>query len=257
MRKPLIAGNWKMHGGSDFVAAYAVSLAAGELPSNVTVLLLPPAPYVRELAAALSANGVPDGAVELGVQNVHAQPDGAFTGELSAEMARDLGATWTLVGHSERRTLGGESDEAVAHKLAAALRAGLIPVLCVGETLAERDAGSAVAVVERQISCVAQVAGSQALAQAVIAYEPVWAIGTGRTATPSQAQQMHAVVRARVAGCCGEETARAMRILYGGSVKPDNAQALLAEADIDGALVGGASLDATNFRVILEAARPS
>lgn len=250
MRKPLIAGNWKMHGDMAFVAEYGAALAAAPLPDSVTVLLLPPAPYVRELAAALQ--GQP---VELGVQNVHAQQEGAYTGEMSAEMARDIGACWTLVGHSERRALSGETDETVAHKLAAALRAGLTPILCIGETLAERDAGSAHAVVERQISVVAETAGSQALARAVIAYEPVWAIGTGRTATPEQAQEMHETVRRRVAGGCGDDAAGAMRILYGGSVKPDNAAALLACRDIDGALVGGASLDAAGFRAIIDAAQ--
>ncbi len=237
-----------MHGDSAFAAAYAAELRRVPLPEQVAMVLLPPAPYVRELAAALAGS-----AVELGVQNVHAEPSGAFTGELAAEMARDLGATWALVGHSERRALFGETDDVVAAKLAAALRAGLTPILCVGETLAERDAGSAEAVVDRQIRSVAEAAGQDALAASLVAYEPVWAIGTGRTATPQQAQDMHQAVRGRIAELCGARVAAEMRILYGGSVKPENASALLRQGDIDGALVGGASLKAEDLRAIAAA----
>ncbi len=248
MREPLIAGNWKMHGDSAFVAAYAAALAASTWPPGVSLLVLPPAPYVPALVRGLGR-----AAVEVGVQNVHAEPSGAFTGELAAEMARDLGARWALVGHSERRTLFGESDEVVACKVQAALRAGLRPLLCVGETLAEREAGSAEAVVARQIAAVAEGAGAPALAQTTLAYEPVWAIGTGRTATPEQAQHMHRTVRERLAALCGGETAAEARILYGGSVKPDNAAELLSQPDIDGALVGGASLSAEDFlRIVNE-----
>ncbi|MEQ8861614.1 MAG: triose-phosphate isomerase [Pseudomonadales bacterium] len=249
MRRPLIAGNWKMHGDSGFAASYAAGLLDSPLPEGVQVLLLPPAPYVRELARALAGSGV-----EFGVQNVHAEQQGAFTGELAAEMARDLGATWTLAGHSERRALFGETDSVVAAKVAAALRAGLRPILCVGETLAERDAGSAEAVVDRQIRSVAEAAGADVLAAAVVAYEPVWAIGTGRTATPEQAQEMHCAVRRRIAELCGADVAEGLRVLYGGSVKPDNAASLLAQPDIDGALVGGASLKAADLRAIAAAA---
>lgn len=249
MRTPLIAGNWKMHGDSAFVADYADTLASASLPSAVELLLLPPAPYVPALAGALG--GV---AVQVGVQNVHSEPSGAFTGELAAEMACDLGATWTLVGHSERRMLFGETDEIVAHKVQAALRAGLAPMLCIGETLAEREAGSAEVVVARQVTAVAEIAGVQALTAATLAYEPIWAIGTGRTATPEQAQHMHRCVRDRVEALCGEEIARRVRILYGGSVKPDNAAALLSQQDIDGALVGGASLVPADFLDIAKAA---
>ena len=249
MRKPLIAANWKMHGDAAFAAAYAETLAAAPRPPGVELLLLPPAPYVAALASALRGAGI-----ALGVQNVHPEPQGAFTGELAAEMARDLGANWILAGHSERRALFGETDEVVAAKVRAALRAGLKPLLCVGETLAEREAGSAEAVVTRQIRTVAEIAGADALAAATIAYEPVWAIGTGRTASPEQAQQMHRMVRDCLAELCGAEAAREMRILYGGSVKPDNAAALLAREDIDGALVGGASLVATDFLKIAAAA---
>jgi triosephosphate isomerase len=169
-------------------------------------------------------------------------------------MARDLGARWALVGHSERRALFGETDEIVAHKVTAALRAGLKPLLCVGETLAERDAGSAHAVVSRQIHAVADIAGVAVLQAVALAYEPVWAIGTGRTATPEQAQDMHYAVRAQMAALCGDPVAARSRILYGGSVKPDNADALLGQADIDGALVGGASLMARDFLRIANSA---
>jgi len=253
MRTPLIAGNWKMHGDSAFVSEYAAALAGQALPAGVEMLLLPPAPYLPLLAQALGQQSQKV-AVALGVQNVHAEEQGAFTGELAAEMAADLGARWTLVGHSERRALCGETDAVVAAKLLAARRAGLAPILCVGETLAERDAGSAAAVVDRQIESVAEAAGTALLSLAVVAYEPVWAIGTGRTATPEQAQDMHGALRRRLEALCGAEAAARMRIVYGGSVKPDNAAALLAEPDIDGALVGGASLDAGDFAAIASGA---
>ncbi|MDZ7668971.1 MAG: triose-phosphate isomerase [Gammaproteobacteria bacterium] len=247
MRKPLIAGNWKMHGSSAFVADYAAALTAPG--ADVELLLLPPAPYLRELQTALHGMSV-----ELGVQNVHDQPEGAYTGELSAEMARDLGAGWALVGHSERRALCGETDAVVAAKVVAARRAGLAALLCVGETLAEREAGSAEAVVQRQIRALADHAGVEAFSGLTIAYEPVWAIGTGRTATPEQAQEMHALVRQCVGDLCGRPAAARLRVLYGGSVKPDNAAALLGQTDIDGALVGGAALKAADFAAIAAAA---
>jgi triosephosphate isomerase (TIM) len=251
MRRPLIAGNWKMHGSIAFVVEFADQLRRAGVVAGVDLLLLPPAPFLKELAAAL------DGAsVELGVQNVHAEREGAFTGEISAEMARDIGAAWCLAGHSERRTLFGETDAIAGAKVVAALRAGLQPLLCVGESLDEREAGSAEAVVRRQIRDAAAVTGGAALAGVTLAYEPVWAIGTGRTATPAQAQEMHAIIRRQVAELCGAAAANRVRILYGGSVKPDNAAALLREADIDGALVGGASLDAENFARIASAAAP-
>lgn len=251
MRRLLIAGNWKMHGSSAFVAEFAGKWLVGRAPEGVQLLLLPPAPYVRELAKALRGS-----AVELGVQNVHDAVEGAFTGEISAEMAGDLGASWCLVGHSERRSLFGETDAMAGRKVQAALRAGLAPLLCVGESLEERDAGSAEAVVRRQITAAVGVTGAGALLETTLAYEPVWAIGSGRTATPEQAQEMHAVIRRQVAELCGDDAALRIRILYGGSVKPDNAAALLAQPDIDGVLVGGASLDATNFARIASASAP-
>ncbi|MFU8813784.1 MAG: triose-phosphate isomerase [Pseudomonadales bacterium] len=251
MREFLIAGNWKMHGSSAFVAEFAGKWRAASVPERVQVLLLPPAPYIRELAAALR-----DVPIDLGVQNVHSESEGAFTGEISAEMARDLGAAWCLAGHSERRSLFGESDDMAGQKVKAALRAGIAPLLCVGESLEERDAGSAEAVVRRQLAAAAAVTGAAALLETTLAYEPVWAIGTGRTASPQQAQEMHAVIRKQVAELCGDDAAQRIRILYGGSVKADNAAALLGQADIDGVLVGGASLDAAQFARIVSAAAP-
>lgn len=252
MRRPLIAGNWKMHGSTAFVAEFARELvAAGQVP-EVQMVLLPPAPFIRDLAQALA--GYP---VELGVQNVHDEPSGAYTGELSAEMARDLGALWCLAGHSERRSLFGESDELAGRKVNAARRAGLAPLLCVGESLEEREAGSAEAVVRRQTRAAARVTGTAVLAETTLAYEPVWAIGTGRTATPAQAQEMHALIRRQLAELCGEDAAKHARILYGGSVKPDNAAALLGQPDIDGVLVGGASLDAAGFVRIARMGAPA
>jgi triosephosphate isomerase (TIM) len=249
MRQSLIAGNWKMHGSREFVADYAVRLRQAGLPDGAELLLLPPMPYLTVLREVLGA--LP---VALGVQNVHAQPAGAHTGELSAEMAFDLGAQWTLAGHSERRLNCGEDDRDAAAKVAAALRAGLTPILCVGETLAEREAGSARAVVTRQLDAVVAERGAALLQRMVLAYEPVWAIGTGRTATAEQAGEMHGYLRERAAEIAGAEVADRLRILYGGSVKPENAAALLAHPHIDGALVGGASLQAEDFAAIARAA---
>lgn len=248
MRQRLIAGNWKMHGSRAFVAGYAAALKAQPLPDGVALLLLPPTVYLVELARALAP--LP---VALGVQNVHADPEGAFTGEMAAEMAADIGASWALAGHSERRAHCGETDAQVAAKVTAARRAGLNAILCVGETLAERDAGSAEAVVSRQLEAVVQTLGDDELHGLVVAYEPVWAIGTGRTATPAQAGDMHGHIRARMAALAGRPVADKVQILYGGSVKPDNAVALLAQPDIDGALVGGASLDPAAFAHIAAA----
>jgi triosephosphate isomerase (TIM) len=248
MRQRLIAGNWKMHGSRAFVERYASSLRSAALP-RARLLLLPPLAYLAELRRHLA--GV---AVEFGVQNVHGEREGAYTGETSAEMAADLGATWALAGHSERRILFGEDDESVAEKVAAIRRAGLGAILCVGETLAERDAGSAEAVVARQLGAVVRSLDASALAGVTVAYEPVWAIGTGRTATPEQAGEMHAYIRGRLAELVDGALADETGILYGGSVKPDNAGLLLAHPDIDGALVGGASLDVESWLAIANAA---
>ena len=201
------------------------------------------------MAALLQGDGI-----RLAAQNVASESDGAYTGEISAGMLVDCGCKAVIIGHSERRTYYGETDVQVAEKFIKAQGAGLVPVFCVGETLAEREAGSTAAVVKRQLEAVLASAGVKALAQAVVAYEPVWAIGTGCTATPEQAQEVHTLLRARVAQE-DEETALGLRILYGGSVKAGNAEALFAMADIDGALVGGASLDANEFVAIARIAR--
>ncbi len=218
--------------------------------SAVDVLLLPPAPYLAQVVAAAK----PD-TWQTGAQNVHTEASGAYTGEVAAEMVRDLGASHVLVGHSERRQYFGEDDALLAAKFQAAQRAGLIPVLCVGETEAQREQGTTAAlnVVVAQVAAVVEVVGLAAMHDAVIAYEPVWAIGTGRTASPDDAQQVHAALRAWLAD---REPALASRcqLLYGGSVKADSAAGLFAQPDIDGALVGGASLDAAQFAAIIAAA---
>ena len=241
----LVVANWKMHGSVAFVDDYAAGWQAP--PPQVDAVLCPPFAYLPRLAAALAGRRA-----RFGVQNVAVQPAGAFTGEHAAPMARDLGAEFAIVGHSERRALFAETDAVVAAKFAAARDAELVPILCVGETLAERRAGRARDVVLRQFDAVVDHCGASALADAVLAYEPVWAIGSGETASPAQAQEMHAVLRQRVADVLGD--AAGVRILYGGSVNAANAGALLAAPDVDGALVGGASLDAAEFAAICCAA---
>ena len=240
-----MAGNWKMHGTAAALAAFAAAWRPA--PAAVDVLLCPPLGYLRQ-AAPLGAQGV-----QLGAQNVAVAPGGAFTGEHSAEMARDLGAAFAIVGHSERRRLCGETNAVVAAKFAAAQRAGLVPILCVGETLAERQRDSARSVVLGQLDAVLRHAGAAAFETAVVAYEPVWAIGTGETASPADAQAMHAAIRGHLARAAGA-AAEGVRILYGGSVNGGNAAALFAAPDVDGGLVGGASLDAREFAAICCAA---
>lgn len=252
MRRKLVAGNWKMNGrrATNIGLVQAVSAAAREL-QGVDVWLAPPAVYLLQVAELMQGSGL-----GLVAQNAAREQDGAFTGEISAEMLADAGCRAVLVGHSERRSLYGETDAAVAEKFARIQAAGLVPVLCVGETLAEREAEQTVAVVLRQLGVVIDACGIDALERAVVAYEPVWAIGTGRTASPGQAQEVHAVLRAEVARHSGA-VAAGLRILYGGSVKAANAAALFAEADIDGALVGGASVSADEFVAIARAASSS
>jgi triosephosphate isomerase len=243
MRQPLVAGNWKMHGSraenASLVGALLDLLPAGK---RVEVLVCPPFPYLLETGRLLKDSGV-----QLGAQSVCADAQqGAFTGEVSAAMLKDVGCRYVLVGHSERRQLYGESDALVARKFVAAQSQRLVPILCVGETLEEREREQTLAVVSRQLEAVLAVSGVQALASAVIAYEPVWAIGTGRTASGEQAQEVHAMIRAKVAGL-DATIGGSVRILYGGSVKASNAQELFAMPDIDGGLVGGASLKADEF----------
>lgn len=249
MRRPLVAGNWKLHGSRASNASLLGAIRAGLHSGwNLDVMVCPPFVYLAEVSAALQGSPV-----SLGAQDASAEIQGAFTGEVSASMLREVGCSHVLVGHSERRSLFGESDELVARKFRAVVAAGLVPVLCVGETLQQRQSGATEAVIRQQLDAVLAVVTDDELARGIIAYEPVWAIGTGHTASPEQAQEVHAVirraVRARSARIAGE-----LRILYGGSVKGSNAQALFAMSDIDGGLVGGASLDAADFLKICSAA---
>ena len=214
----------------------------------IDVLICPPFVYLEQVAALLA-----DYPVALGAQNVAAEPSGAYTGEVSAEMLRDVGCNYVIVGHSERRTLLGETDEVIARKFCMALEQQLVPVFCVGETLEERQSGQAMEVIARQVAAVVDTAGVEALGRAVFAYEPVWAIGTGQTATPEQAQEVHAGLRAMVAAH-DAKIAKQLRILYGGSVKGANARELFQMDDIDGGLIGGASLNPVEFIEICAAA---
>jgi triosephosphate isomerase len=245
MRRLMIAGNWKMHKGVAEATAFLEALLAEELPSGVDVLCCPP--FVALPAAAMVVTG---SEIALGAQNVHWETAGAFTGEVAAPMLAELGVGWAIVGHSERRTLFGETDDTAVRRAQGAQAAGLDVIVCVGETLAERDAGETFAVLERQTAGLG-VLNPERL---VLAYEPVWAIGTGRNATPAQAQEAHAFLRVRLASAFGGDAAEALRILYGGSLKPDNARELLPLADVDGGLIGGASLDVRSFSAIIRAA---
>ena len=250
MRTRLVAGNWKMNGSLAANAALAGALLRGvpSLPGGVECALCVPFPYLAQVAGLIQGSPI-----RLGAQNLSEHASGAFTGEVSAAMLAELGCGLVLVGHSERRTLYGETDAKVAAKFRAAQAAGLVPVLCVGETLAEREAGSTERTVGRQLDAVIAAAGVGALANAVLAYEPVWAIGTGRTAAPAEAQAVHAFLRARVAAAAAA-VAGGLRILYGGSVKASNAAQIFAQPDVDGGLIGGASLVADDFLGIVRAA---
>lgn len=249
-RKPFVAGNWKMNLDRAGAVALAQAVANGvPQATKVEVAVLPPSLYVHAVAAVLTGTSV-----GWGVQNVYWRPNGAYTGEISVAMAKDLGCSYAVIGHSERRHVLGESDEDVNNKVRAVLEGGLIPILCVGETLEEREAGQTLAVVERQLLAALAGVGGTRVRQVVIAYEPVWAIGTGRNATPKQAEEVHAALRKLLADRYNEEVAQAIRIQYGGSVTPDNARDLLSQPNIDGALVGGASLKADPFLKIVAAA---
>lgn len=246
MRQPLVVGNWKMHGSQASVESLLGELRSAEFGAAVEVAVCPAFVHIGQ-ALGLSCGS----AIAIGAQDCSHAQSGAYTGEVAAAMLADAGCHWVIVGHSERRQYHGESDELIAGKLAAATAAGLCPILCVGETRAEREAGDAEAVVSRQLA--GALSGQANVAALVVAYEPVWAIGTGLTATPEQAQDMHAFIRATLAQVAGVDAA-ATRILYGGSVKPDNAAQLFAQSDIDGALVGGAALVAEEFLAIVHAA---
>lgn len=249
MRQKLVAGNWKMYGGLKTNLQLLQDVVAGVAPlRGMAAAVCVPFPYLAQAQSVLT--GTP---LAWGAQNLSQHTQGAYTGEVSAAMLQDFGCRYVLVGHSERRALYGESDTLVAEKFAAALAGGLRPVLCVGETLAQREAGQTVAVVAGQIDAVLQRAGVAAMAAAVVAYEPVWAIGTGRTATSEQAQEVHAAIRAQIARA-DKKIADGLQILYGGSVKPTNAAELFGMPDIDGGLIGGASLVAADFLAICKAA---
>ncbi len=245
MRKKLVVGNWKMHGSR---AANAVLLGALKEagPWSAEVAVCVPFPYLAETALALTGQ-----AVLLGAQDCSAHEQGAYTGEVSSLMLSDLGCRYVIVGHSERRAFHHESDQLVADKAKAALAHGVTPIVCVGETLAEREAGQTEAVVKRQLAAVIHTL-THCIGEIVVAYEPVWAIGTGLTASPEQAQSVHAVLRMQLHAATHK--ADGMRILYGGSVKPDNAVQLFAQPDIDGGLIGGAALKASDFAAICRAA---
>lgn len=264
MRRPLVAGNWKMNSsfessnellgeilhliqpGQDTMGFNVNEL---ELNADVETLVCPPFVYLESVARALEGSSL-----ALGAQNVSAEAKGAHTGEISAFMLKDLTCEYVIVGHSERRQLYAEADTVVGRKFKAAAEIGLKPILCVGETLEERNAGKAEKVIQRQIDAVADIAGINAFAQAVIAYEPVWAIGTGKTATPLQAQDIHSKIRQMLAAR-SDKIAQQIRIIYGGSVKPANAREIFAMQDIDGGLIGGASLVADDFIDIIRSAR--
>jgi triosephosphate isomerase (TIM) len=244
VRRPVLAGNWKMNKGPhDATSFFDAFLARYEPHDDRTVLFFPPA--ISFAAAARAITERPD--IALGVQNAHWEQNGAFTGEISVPMAAEAGATCLLIGHSERRHIFGETDEQVGRKALAALAAGLIPLVCVGETLEQRRAGQLDDVLLRQLDAATRALPDDARDLLVIAYEPVWAIGTGVNATPDDAAGAHRIVRERLAGRFGRDAARAVPILYGGSVKPDNAGELLTADGVDGLLVGGASLDPNGF----------
>ncbi len=247
MRKSLVAANWKMNKTTSEATAAATAVVAGGPFEGVDVVICPPATSIAYVAAAVAGSGI-----GVGAQNVHWESDGAFTGELSTGMILDAGCRYSIVGHSERRSLFGETDLDVQRKSRALLDAGLVPIVCVGETLEQREAGSTESILATQLAASLDGLGG-ALPTIVLAYEPVWAIGTGLTATPEQAQEAHRFLRDRLADLGGEAAAAATRILYGGSVKPANAAELFGQPDVDGGLIGGASLDPASFLAIVAA----
>jgi triosephosphate isomerase len=247
MRKKLVAGNWKMHGSLAENAALLSALKPAL--AGIEAVVCVPFPYLAQAQSELAGSSIAWGA-----QNLSEHSKGAYTGEVSASMLRDFGCSYVIVGHSERRSLYGESDQQVAAKFIAAQAGGLVPILCVGESLEERESGITEQVVARQLDAVISAAGIGALANAIVAYEPVWAIGTGKTASPEQAQAVHAFIRSKIAGL-DAAIADGLVIQYGGSVKAANAAELLAQPDIDGGLIGGASLVADEFVAVCRAAK--
>lgn len=251
MRKPFIGGNWKMNTDSKSAVELAKGVVqkCGTMLDEVEICVCPPFVYLAAVKNALGSSNI-----GLGAQDVYFEPKGAFTGEISCQMLKDIGCKDVIIGHSERRHVLGETDELINKKLLAAIEAGLLPIFCVGELLEERKAGKTAQVVKEQIQKgMARVTIEKAKA-VTIAYEPVWAIGTGINATPQQAQEVHLMIRQLVATLYNEDFAEQMRIQYGGSVKPDNASQIIAQADVDGFLVGGASLKADEFAAIVKAA---
>jgi triosephosphate isomerase len=248
MRQRIVAGNWKLHGSRDSASTLVAGIADGLAGGAVEVVVLPPLPYLGGLVAGFAGRGLAFGAQDVGV---HAE--GAYTGEVSAAMLADVGARYVLVGHSERREYHAEDSALVAAKFRAALAAGLRPILCVGESLQQRESGAAEEAIAAQLRPVLELVGAEGFANAVVAYEPVWAIGTGLTASPGQAQAIHAFIRSEVASR-DARIANSLPVLYGGSVKPANAVELFSQPDVDGGLIGGASLVAADFLAIVAAA---
>jgi triosephosphate isomerase (TIM) len=247
VRKPVIAGNWKMHA----TVPEALELVRGLVAScsgktAVEVVIGPPFTALHAVSCEIKGKGI-----GLAAQNMHYEPKGAFTGEISAPMLKDAGCTHVIIGHSERRQYFCETDEAVNKKVKVALAAGLTPIMCIGETLAERESGVTFKVIETQLAGGLMGLSPEQASSVIVAYEPVWAIGTGKTATPEQAQEVHKFIRGKLLGTFGEDAASRIRVLYGGSVKPDNVKSLMAMEDIDGALVGGACLKADSFYALV------
>ena len=251
MRRKLIAGNWKMYKTVAEAVALVEEIKQGVSGAPSDALVAPP--FTALAAVVAAAKGSP---VAVAAQNMHFEKEGAFTGEVSAPMLRDTGVTHVILGHSERRQYFAETDDGVARKTKVALASGLTPISCVGETLAEREAGRTMEVVGRQTDKILDAVTADEAKRVVIAYEPVWAIGTGKVATPEQAQEVHAFIRSRIAAKHGQPVASVLRVLYGGSVKPDNVKGLMALADVDGALVGGASLKADSFLKLVHFDKP-
>jgi triosephosphate isomerase len=252
MRKPFVAGNWKMNTNSQTSVELVKRIACGSVETagqDVTVAVCPPYVYLQAVAKALSSSNI-----AVGAQDMYFESDGAFTGEISAAMLKDVGCSYCICGHSERRHIMGESDELINKKVTAAIAGGLLPILCVGELIEEREASQTNEVVTRQVKKGLAGLSAEKLRAVTIAYEPVWAIGTGLTATPEQAQEVHDFIRKLLGQMYNKKLAGEIRILYGGSVKPDNAADLMSQKDIDGSLVGGASLKADDFLAIIQAA---
>lgn len=251
MRKPFIAGNWKMntdrHNGPELVEGITDGLADMDA-DNIDIAVIPPFVYISNIVSAAS-----NSKIAVGAQDVYFEQKGAFTGEISVAMLKDIGCTYCLCGHSERRHVIGETDELINKKVTATINGGLLPILCVGELLEEREAGKTEAVVERHIRSGFEGLNEDKAAAVTVAYEPVWAIGTGKTATPDQAQEVHLMIRGLLADLYGKDFADGIRIQYGGSAKPSNAAELMSQPDIDGLLVGGASLKANDFLAIIKA----